>query len=200
MSIQGELKDEGDGGRVDRSDKRGQDMLLLDEGDWVGYSCLGRAIGKSAGSMAWVIALGAFAIAIAVARERLWSPSSTPAPQATTVMVWCGGVILLAMACFAVASGLGRDRDILFAEAGELVERGCYRLTRFEDRFDLAATTISYRHREKRGYDLHLMILKPPGAGRSLTIDLTRPARFHALTRLAPDVMRAFAKTRATSD
>lgn len=168
-------------------------MLILDEGYWVGTSCFER------GGWNIVIACALFILIITIAliRARIENGPLTDElkiPYSNKLALYSMlGFGLITFLVFSTAVATARTRTVLYIENGFLVERGCSRLSAYEDRFTTDTVQMSYRYIDRKKNDNnHLLVMKPSPASRTLTVAIKNTRYPQNLVKIAPDAMRAY--------
>jgi thiamine transporter ThiT len=169
-------------------------LLILDQGDWLGYSCLARStfiFSKWFG----LLAAGTYLFAV-LAGFNLWAkvafkgdPLLSYERKALPYLGWAAALLI---AYYSAYTATTWNRDVLSFDGSTLTETGCYALQPYAQTFALAGASVEFRNYIQKGRDRSEMVVKTADSQRSLVVDLFT-SKFPAnLLRFAPHVMEAY--------
>ena len=169
-------------------------MLVLDQGDWLGYSCVGRSAFIFVARFG-PLAAGAYLVAL-LTGFGLWSKVAFKGdpllPYDRRVLPYLGWAVALLIAYYSAYIATTWNRDVLSFDGPTLTETGCYALRPYVETFALANASVEFRNYLQKGRDRSELVVKTADSGRLIVVDLFK-SKFPAnLLRFAPGVMAAY--------
>ena len=123
-------------------------LLILDQGDWLGYSCVGRSAFIFVARFG-LLAAGVYLVAL-LTGFGLWSKVAFKGdpllPDERSVLPYLGSAVALLIACYSAYAATTWNREVLSFEGPTLTETVCYALRPYVETFALANASVEFRN------------------------------------------------------